>query len=178
MKISLTDKILIELKTLFEENHDLSLHPARYFYKKGGGYYERKKEGLIRATIDRLRRNGYIAREEKDGRYLYWITEKGKRKIYRYIFSEEEWDKKWRIVIFDIPEKKKIAREIFRDKLKELGFLQLQKSVWVAPYDLLEELNLLREEYELGNYVIFLEGRFLKGEEEKLKEKFFAQKQE
>lgn len=42
------------------------------------------------------------------------------------------WDGKWRIVIWDIPEKRRIARDLLRHKLKWLGFNQLQKSIWVT----------------------------------------------
>jgi hypothetical protein len=44
------------------------------------------------------------------------------------------WDKKWRIVIFDIPEKNKIFREILREHLYALNFYKLQNSVFVSPY--------------------------------------------
>jgi DNA-binding transcriptional regulator PaaX len=40
----------------------------------------------------------------------------------------EKWDKKWRIVIFDIPNKKKPARNTLTEKLKKLGFYHLQKA--------------------------------------------------
>ena len=54
-------------------------------------------------------------------------------------------DGEWRIVIFDIPEKFKKAREALRMKLKELGFLELQKSVFIFPYECEDEINFIVE---------------------------------
>jgi len=61
----------------------------------------------------------------------------------------QKWDRKWRIVIFDISELKKFYREAFRGKLKELGFYPLQKSVWVHPFECRDEIELLRKFFSL-----------------------------
>ena len=43
------------------------------------------------------------------------------------IAKPKKWDKKWRLVIFDIAQIEKIYREeLFRGKLKKLGFLSLK----------------------------------------------------
>src|SRR3989344_6111044 len=60
------------------------------------------------------------------------------------IKKPKRWDKKWRLVIFDIAQLKKIYREAFRGKLKELGFRPLQKSVWIHPFDCQPEIELLK----------------------------------
>ena len=61
----------------------------------------------------------------------------------------QRWDRKWRIVIFDIAELKKLYREAFRGKLKELGFRPLQKSVWIHPFNCRDEIELLRDFFGL-----------------------------
>jgi len=65
------------------------------------------------------------------------------------IKKPKKWDGKWRIVVFDIIEMKKIHREAFRGKLKELGFRPLQKSVWIHPFNCKDEINLLRKFFGL-----------------------------
>jgi len=89
---------------------------------------------------------------EKKGKQIYIsLTEKGKARAGWLQINDlkikkpKKWDKKWRIVIFDISQLKKIYREAFRGKLKELGFYPLQKSVWVHPFDCEAEIELLRE---------------------------------
>ena len=78
----------------------------------------------------RLEKQGYINRYIKNKEYLIELTPIGKEKAFKHqlnnfkITTPDSWDKKWRIVIFDIPEEKKVAREILREKLKKIGFLQ------------------------------------------------------
>ena len=66
------------------------------------------------------------------------------------------WDGLFRMVIFDIPESKKGTREMFRRKLKELEFQQLQKSVFVTPYECHDEVDFLRNVYEIVPYVSYV----------------------
>lgn len=68
-----------------------------------------------------------------------------------------KWDKKWRLVFFDIPEKYKKGRDYFSAKLKEIGFLQLQKSVWIHPYPCRDEIAAIAEQYDLRRFVTFVE---------------------
>src|SRR3990167_2211250 len=65
----------------------------------------------------------------------------------------EKWDKKWRVVIFDIPEKSRMARDALRRKLKELEFRELQKSVFVHPYECKKEIDFIIEFFNLRHYV-------------------------
>ncbi|OGD29854.1 hypothetical protein A2833_01605 [Candidatus Azambacteria bacterium RIFCSPHIGHO2_01_FULL_44_55] len=61
------------------------------------------------------------------------------------------WDKKWRLVIFDIPEKRKIAREALRCKLKEMNFIKIQHSVWAVPFPCDKEINLIKTVFNLSS---------------------------
>lgn len=67
--------------------------------------------------------------------------------------SRKKWDKKWRIVIFDIPEQFKHARRIFRSKLKVLGFRMVQKSVFICPFPCEKEINFLSQYLKIIPYV-------------------------
>ena len=105
------------------------------------------------------------------------ITEKGKAKLLRYNLDEIEikkpkkWDGLWRIVTFDIPEKKKAARNALRLKLKELGFSQLHKSVFVYPYPCLNEIQFIEEIFNISPYINFIEAKTI-DDDKWLKEKF------
>lgn len=90
------------------------------------------------------------------------LTNKGQKRVRRFsidtlkIKKPKKWDSKWRIVIFDIPTKPKIynlAREALRQKIKELNFYQLQKSVWVYPYECEDEILFIAEAYEVQKYI-------------------------
>lgn len=74
---------------------------------------------------------------KKGDRFL--LTLKGKLELIKYSsgklkFKQSQWDKKWRIVAFDIPESKRDTRKYLREYLFYLGFKQLQKSVWITPF--------------------------------------------
>lgn len=56
----------------------------------------------------------------------------------------KKWDRKYRVVIFDIPEATRKVRDDLRRTIKGFGFICLQKSVWIYPYpcqDIIELLN-------------------------------------
>ena len=67
-----------------------------------------------------------------------------------------KWDKKWRIVIFDIPEIRKTAREYLRFFLKEAGFKMLQNSNWICPYGDFDEIQNFIKEQNIEKYVILI----------------------
>ncbi len=102
-----------------------------------------------------LRKRGLIRIEKKNKNIYMFLTKEGEKEAGRYQLNEmyikkpKKWDKKWRLIIFDIPENHRIKRDLFRGKLKELGFYQLQKSVWVYPYSCQKEINLLRDFFGL-----------------------------
>lgn len=87
------------------------------------------------------------------------LTNKGKKRIREFSFDllaikkPKKWDEKWRIVIFDIPNRHKQAREALRNKIRELGLRQMQKSVWVYPYECEDEILFVAEVFEVQKYV-------------------------
>lgn len=99
----------------------------------------------------RLKRQGYIVAERHNHQLYISLTPEGKKKAGKFqinslsIAKPKKWDKKWRIVIFDIEDKKRIKREALRGFLKRLQFYQLQKSVWVHPFDCEDEVRLLKD---------------------------------
>jgi len=116
-------------------------------------------EKTLQEEIRKLYRSRLIVRKENpDGSFSFILNERGKLRVLNYRFEEmilkqEEWDEKWRLVIFDIPEKKKISRDALREKLKKLGFYELQKSVFIFPYECRDEIDFIIEFFELRPYV-------------------------
>jgi len=98
-------------------------------YKRWRKYSKKK----VWDTFYNLKRQGLIKIKKKNYQIYISLTEKGKAKAgwlqidALKIRKPNKWDKKWRIVIFDISQLKKLYREAFRGKLKELGFYPLQK---------------------------------------------------
>ena len=113
-----------------------------------------KKELSKRKSINAfnyLRRRGLIEMKREGHDVRIALTKKGRKRAGKYqiddleIEKPKKWDKRWRVVIFDIPNLSGVARDVFRRKLKEFSFYSLQQSVWVFPYPCQEEIGLLRE---------------------------------
>ena len=100
----------------------------------------------IRKRVYSLRYQGLIAGDIKQDLIL---TDRGVWALedlsFCQLIQHKKWDKKWRMVIFDIPEAKRPARDQIRRLLKDLGFLKLQISVWVHPLPCLEQFRIIRE---------------------------------
>ncbi len=119
-------------------------------------------QALFHQTIKRLEKQKLVEIFMEGEHTLVRITQEGKIRALRYKLSEIQvkkpkiWDKKWRIVIFDIPEKYKRVREIFREHLKGMGFYMLQRSVWVHPYSCIDEIEFLRQIYRVEIDVTYI----------------------
>jgi DNA-binding transcriptional regulator PaaX len=118
--------------------------------------------------------------EEGNNKFKVQLTNKGKKSVKEFCFealtilTPEKWDKKWRVLIFDIPTKPKIyhqAREALRHKIKELGFYQMQKSTWVFPYECEDEILFIAELFQVQKHIEILTVEKLL-HENKLKKKF------
>jgi hypothetical protein len=112
----------------------------------------------IERMVGRLVREGWVNKiHTKDGTKIE-ITRDGKREVLVMNLNEfkpkvEKWDKKWRIVMFDVDERFRRQRNNLRKYLIGLGFKQYQKSVWVTPYDCEREIQYLREILEIPHEV-------------------------
>lgn len=109
-------------------------------------------------TVNRLLRTEKIIKTVDKGEVRIQITPKGLKVLGINFnvnkFSRKNWDKMWRLVIFDIEEKSKVQRESLREKLKGLGFGMLQKSVWISPFPLENELNDYFHDRKIGGEVL------------------------
>ena len=120
-------------------------------YKKFKKYPKQK----FSDAFHNLRRQGYVEVKRENHQIYISLTPKGKEKVgwmqidALKIKKPKKWDRKWRVVIFDINEVSRAYREAFRGKLKELGFISLQKSVWICPFKCRDEIALLKKFFGL-----------------------------
>ena len=146
-------------------------------YKWVGKLHKEHKR-LLKDNLKRLVNRDYICLDKHGG---YFITPKGTLKLYKYkiqdlkVLKPKSWDKIWRIITFDIPEDKKIARMALNKKLKELGFITLQKSVFIFPYPCEEEFIEIGEFFGVRKNIIFIEAKKVSNEKE-LKKQFKKKK--
>ena len=111
-------------------------------------------------------------KENKEGLAEIILTKDGDKKALIFKIDEMEikkpakWDGEWRIVIFDIPERFKKAREALRKKLKDLGFIKLQESVFAFPYECEDEINFIIEVFLIRPFVKFMRVKSFTNEEQ------------
>src|SRR3989344_774477 len=121
-----------------------------------------KTKYYVKTSIGRLKNQGLIKFEERNGKNFIRLTDKGEQKLLKYQLGElaikkpKKWDDKWRIIIFDICEYKKRIRNELRNELINLGFLRLQNSVWVYPYDCEELMIMFKSYFKIGKEVLYL----------------------
>lgn len=121
--------------------------------------YPNKK---IYNTFYDLKKHGYINFYKENGQLYFSLTEKGESRAgwmqvdSLKIKKPKKWDGKWRILLFDITEMKRLYREALRAKLINMGFVMLQKSAWIIPYKCKDEAELLKSFFGLSDKEIRL----------------------
>lgn len=166
MKIPITDQFLWLLYNfgdeiskpleIFRLRTKEDLNPeGREFWKA----LERKRErNQFAQFINYLKKQGYIKISATKGKRGILLTSKGRSKslIVKYKLDprfKKRKDKKWVMVVFDIPEKMRKYRDEFRKYLLSFGFQKFQKSIWICPYDTLKDLNEVINTYSLDKFV-------------------------
>lgn len=116
----------------------------------------------IKTTINKLAQRGLIQFQAEKGKTFIRLTKNGKEELLKYrlgdikIKKPKKWDKKWRLIIFDIKEERKKTRDAFRNELLNLGFRKLQNSVWVYPYDCEEVVIMLKAHFHAGKDILYI----------------------
>ena len=130
----------------------------RFFpgYKKGAKFNYQYKSAL-----GRLAAKGYMLFVEEGSKRYARITEKGERMLQleaakATIAKKRKWDRRWRVVIFDIPERRRRTRVNLRRFMEEYGFVRLQDSVWIYPHDCEDLIALAKANLRIGADVLYM----------------------
>lgn len=135
--------------------------PLAFAPKKRNDYKKWKKfdPNRLKQTVNRLKERGLVTTSEENGKMVVKVTKEGEQQILKYKVDEMKikrparWDGKWRFVIFDIPNKRRKTSNLFRQKLKDLEFFHLQKSIFVHSFPCEKEIKFLRILWEIEPYV-------------------------
>ena len=118
----------------------------------------RRQKEYVSSSASKLVKRGLLFYDGK----RYQLTSEGESLLRRWQFADfklerpKKWDKKWRIMIFDIPEKKRVIRNQITILFKQAGIRRLQDSVWVYPYDCEDIITLLKTDFGIGKYLLYL----------------------
>lgn len=133
------------------------------------GWIETKRNprDTVSKSIARLERAGLVT---KDKNNFINLTAKGQKRLTEIERADfqlpkpEKWDGKWRLVSFDIKEKRKDVRELLRTTLKSVGFVHLHHSVWVYPHDCEDFLSLLKADYHVGVEILYIIAEYIEND--------------
>lgn len=155
----LTDLVLVTLEKTVDgylRLEDFLYNPGCYAYGMGWSY-PLKKASLAQA-LRRLREQGFVELvEDKD--FILRLTDSGRdRALWKEMMvGESKWDGRWRIVVWDIPERRRVTRDLLRYKLKQLGFTQWQKSMWASKVNCTKLLRDYIKKMGIGDWVMVIE---------------------
>ncbi len=136
-----------------------------------------KDRHRINQAFQKLQKRKLVNIYTKNSTEVVEITEAGKKKVLEYNLDKmklkvpKKWDGWWRIVMFDIPQPKKKARDAVSWKIKELGLYPIQKSVFVSPYLCKNEIDFIGEFFGVRDHIIYIKAKEIEGVR-KLKEYF------
>ncbi len=139
--------------------------PLRDYFSK---LDDRGKQRELKRLTTYMRSNGLVSGSYEHG---LEITDKARERLTQRSIDElaidqpDCWDKQWRIVFYDIPEKHKAGRDALTSKLRELGCYQLQRSVWLHPFPCKEIIETIASSHELESYITYIETSFINNEQ-------------
>lgn len=135
------DKVLIALSVfgdLLEEIRDVGGIRSNLYGNVYGFVPENIKKTSYKNSVSKMIKSDLIEKSIENGNPVLRITSQGRKILTRnfplFNLQQKPWDRKWRVLIFDIPEKKRWRRDSSRNKLKNLGFGMIQQSVWISPH--------------------------------------------
>ena len=123
-----------------------------------GLFPKHRQKEIFNSSRNRLVKAGLLAYK---GKFIR-LTAKGEAKLCQLerhdykLARPKRWDKKWGILIFDIPERRRALRARIRRTIVSVGFMRLQKSVWVYPYDCEDFVNLIKADLKIGKDLLYL----------------------
>ena len=120
-------------------------------------------ERAARSTLSRMSQKGWL-RSTRDGRHsCYEVTRRGLRVVRGgevRIFEPRRgaWDGKWHLVVYSIPEGKRLLRSRLRTRLGWLGFGRLAPGAWISPTDRQEEVEADLDDLGARAYAVYFAG--------------------
>jgi len=129
------------------------------------------RQAVLYRSLERLEKQRLIKRKREGRRLKVSLTKQGLtyaqdlELLEVKILKPKRWDGLFRVVIFDIPEVHKVVREVLRQKLKSLGFIQIQKSVFVIPWPCLDKIRRIQRLYKADKFIKYVEVTRFDGED-------------
>ncbi len=121
-------------------------------------------ENKIRKSLESLEKKEIIDLEEKGSKVFVRLKDRNNLTVIKYSTKalldfkkkEKNWDGKWFLVFFDVPEIQRNKRNYLRKFLVDIGFHQYQKSIYIFPYECEKEIILIKKIVEGAKYMKYI----------------------
>jgi CRISPR-associated endonuclease Cas2 len=149
-------------------------YKADFKFRKSANEYFHEREidkSHFWSRIAYLRKMGYVTSFVEGKEHFVELTQKGIARLSKISLDDikiarpDNWDGKWRLVIFDIPNEKRNTRDVFRRKLQHIGFILVQESIYVYPFECTAEISELTLRLGISQYVLITISEIIQGEE-------------
>lgn len=136
---------------------------------------KRQRERELRRVLHYMKQRGLVSYKPRDYENGIILTDAGRKRIEKSTYANlsipapKKWDKKWRIVFFDIPEAQSSKRKALTQKLRLIGYRQLQLSIWIHPFPSRAEIEAIAERNNIRRYLTYVEVESIDGEASLLK---------
>lgn len=124
---------------------------------------KRAQNRELNRIIRYMKHQGLVHYRAKDYENGMVLTKAGRQRLQQrnyetlHIPHPHAWDRKWRLVFFDIPEEQRMHRVSLTQKLRLLGFQQLQQSIWIHPFPCRPEVEAITETIGVRKFVTYVE---------------------
>jgi phenylacetic acid degradation operon negative regulatory protein len=170
-------KVLLALFLLSDTNFEPV--PFNRFFEMGFDLTSNQK---TKGTMLSLTKDSLIEKveqpensENNENLPYYRLTEKGFNQLCLefpfFRFLKYTWDGKWRILSYEIPEKKRELRDKLRREVAGWGLGPWHRSFWLTPHPIIENLKTLVSQKEEEQYIQAFEAEHVFGNKEILIEK-------
>ena len=116
-------------------------------------------EAAVRQAVSRMSRQGWLTALKHGNRAYYALTQRGIKRVEaispRIYEPAHEWDGRWRLLSYAIPEKNRERRDRLRKDLILLGLAPLSPSTWISPRDIAEAIRETTEAHDVAEHVHF-----------------------
>lgn len=130
-----------------------------------------------RSTVQALIKKGSLVADDTR-KSAYSLTDVGFVEVSKefpyFRFFKQDWDGVWRILSYEIPEKKRELRDSLRREVASWGLGPWHRSFWLTPHPIIADLKALVSGKEEQQYIQAFESSHVFGDREVLIEKVWG----
>jgi phenylacetic acid degradation operon negative regulatory protein len=112
----------------------------------------------VRSALSRMSQKGFLKIRHVGNRSYYGPTartrrllEEGERRIF--VRRTAPWDRRWHLLVYSIPERKRDVRAELRKQLSWLGYGPLSSGSWICPHDVEDDVRTLVAQLGIESWV-------------------------